>query len=263
MSTPAYYEKRISNHRLLVPADTNIPQRDNEKPLIVCFHGSGETCSPSWDDLAAQLVAETGCRVLLYDRGAGNLRAEIVAKEMWDFVVTGEIGDGLRGPYLLIAHSYGGAFARAFVQFEHTTRDRLSTKRSTMAVPQGHSRVMGLVLVETGQEGGLDASLDDSQINDTIMGERPVCVVRGNSLIGKWKDLEDRERALDSAEAESGAQRDALVALRRMLELMDGEDERLKKRQLGLSRRTADEDLPILQTPLQFGEATVEERNGS
>ncbi|KAI0158352.1 Alpha/Beta hydrolase protein [Xylariaceae sp. FL1272] len=220
MSTPAYHEKRISTHRLL--------------PLVICFHGSGETCIPSWNDLAAQLVTESGCRVLLYDRGPGNLKADVVAREMWDFVVSGgadESGDGgneLRGPWLLIAHSYGGAFSRAFVQVE-----------GQPAQP----RVMGLVLVETGQEGGLDDGVDDSQVNSMIMGERPVCVVRGNSLIGKWKELGDRERALASAGSEYGG-RDALVALREMLERMDKEDERLKKRQLGLSRKSRFVNLP-------------------
>ncbi|KAI1419882.1 Alpha/Beta hydrolase protein [Xylaria sp. FL1777] len=248
--------------RLLLPNDatTGVIDTSEERvstPLVICFHGSGETCSPSWDALATKLVAEMRCRVLLYDRGPGNLRAADVAAEMWEYVsgaknrmIANESPrdesarrdhddkHDLRGPYLLIAHSYGGAFARAFVQHEH----EVSAHRKSRCVAE---RVVGLVLVETGQEGGLDAALDEWQIRGAVMGARPVCVVRGNSLLQKWRELEAKERA---AEAEMGAnveiqmrmrmRMQTLAAEREMLLRVDAEDERLKRRQLGLSRNS-------------------------
>ncbi|KAI1329687.1 Alpha/Beta hydrolase protein [Xylariaceae sp. FL0255] len=217
------------------------------KPLIMCFHGSGETCSPAWDDLATALVAETDCRVLLYDRGDGNQSADTVGEEMWEFLLPSSSSSSgtLRGPYLLIAHSYGGAFARVFLQREHEFGHR---GRNTNANTQGYQHnshnnsdnmrsdsdmIVGVVLVETGQEGGLDPALDERQIRTVVLGSRPLCVVRGNSLLGKW-------RALEEAEAqESGPSLSLnLVAQRRLLERVDAEDERLKRRQLGLSRNS-------------------------
>ncbi|KAI0457385.1 Alpha/Beta hydrolase protein [Xylaria acuta] len=244
---------RVSAPRLLLPDDAYTDNHDSSEgarsPLIICFHGSGETCSPAWDDLATKLVAETQCRVLLYNRELGNLRAADVAAQMWDYVRGAEaLGDGIRshdepklgGPYLLVAHSYGGAFARAFIQHERLL-SRVRHKKSSA------NRVLGLVLAETGQEGGLDPALDELQIRRTIMGDRPVCVIRGNSLIAKWKALEESGSAVNSSEAETGdiaARRQILAAEREMLLCVDAEDERLKRRQLGLSRNSRFVHLP-------------------
>ncbi|KAI0809934.1 hypothetical protein GGR55DRAFT_647359 [Xylaria sp. FL0064] len=231
--------------RLLLPADDNTTSTDLHtrvanvpKPLIICFHGSGETCSPTWDALATALVTTLRCRVLLYDRRPGSLRPAEVAAEMWDYVTattataiiankSGSVkceeneglvhnigaGDirtkhGLHGPYLLIAHSYGGAFARAFVQHEyeqgqeHLIRPwkEMEKKRKQKRKRKKKSgyRVLGLVLVETGQEGGLDPAVDERQIRETIMRTRPVCVIKGNSLLQKWSELEGKERDLDA-----------------------------------------------------------------
>ncbi|KAI0183772.1 hypothetical protein EV127DRAFT_256491 [Xylaria flabelliformis] len=231
--------------RLLLPDDASTDNHGSDEairsPLIICFHGSGETCSPTWDELATKLVTETRCRVLLYDRAPGNLLAADVAAQIWDYVCgTKNAADGIRehnehkldGPYLLIAHSYGGAFARAFVQHEHLLLRRWRKKSPS-------NQVLGLVLAETGQEGGLDPALDELQVRRTIMGSRPVCVIRGNSFIAKWKALEEGERAVNSAGTEeNAARRQMLAAEREMLLRVDAEDERLKRRQLGLSRKS-------------------------
>ncbi|TRX87795.1 hypothetical protein FHL15_011317 [Xylaria flabelliformis] len=231
--------------RLLLPDGASTDNHGSDeairRPLIICFHGSGETCSPTWDELATKLVAETRCRVLLYDRAPGNLLAADVAAQIWDYVRgTGNAADGIRGrdghkldgPYILIAHSYGGAFARAFIQHEH-----LFLRQRRKQSPS--NQVLGLVLAETGQEGGLDPALDELQVRRTIMGSRPVCVIRGNSFIAKWKALEEGERAVSSAGTEENApRRQMLVAEREMLLRVDAEDERLKRRQLGLSRKS-------------------------
>ncbi|KAI1737682.1 Alpha/Beta hydrolase protein [Xylaria scruposa] len=233
--------------RLLLPDDVSTDNYDSGKgvrnPLVICFHGSGETCSPTWDNLATKLVTEMRCRVLLYNREPGNLLAADVAAQMWDYVrgsedvaneITGRDEHNLDGPYILIAHSYGGAFARAFIQHEHQLlRQRRNNSPS--------NRVLGMVLAETGQEGGLDPALDELQIRRTIMGSRPVFVIRGNSFIGKWKALEENERVLNSSwyeTEETATQRQKLEAERDMLQRVDAEDERLKRRQLGLSRKS-------------------------
>ncbi|KAH8166804.1 hypothetical protein CIB48_g1445 [Xylaria polymorpha] len=239
--------------RLLLPDEASAVNNGSSEaarsPLIICFHGSGETCSPTWDGLVAKLVAETHCRVLLYNRGPGNLRAADVAAQMWDYVhgihnpedkTRRRDERKLDGPYLLIAHSYGGAFARAFIQHEHLLSRPRHGRGST-------SQVLGLVLAETGQEGGLDPALDELQISRTILGSRPVCVIRGNSLIAKWKALEESEGAVNSSNAETrdiAARRQMLAAEREMLLRMDAEDERLKRRQLGLSRKSRFVHLP-------------------
>ncbi|KAI8950563.1 Alpha/Beta hydrolase protein [Xylaria longipes] len=239
--------------RLLLPDDASTDNYGSgegvRSPLIICFHGSGETCSPAWDDLATKLVAETHCRVLLYNRGPGNLRAADVAAQMWNYVRGAEkVADAIRkrdehklgGPYLLVAHSYGGAFARAFVQHEHLLSQPRHKRNPA-------NRVLGLVLAETGQEGGLDPALDELQLRRTIMGSRPVCVIRGNSLIGKWMALEESERAVDSSKPKNegvATRRQMLAAERGMLLRVDAEDERLKRRQLGLSRKNRFVHLP-------------------
>ncbi|KAI0975490.1 Alpha/Beta hydrolase protein [Xylaria arbuscula] len=264
--------------RLLVPNNNNNNDDDDDdtsedihtsnersrKPLIICFHGSGETCSPSWDALATKLVTELRCRVLLYDRGPGNQQPADVAAQVWEYVTRtsdqkktevemqhqnprDECGvthknrkhHDLDGPYLLIAHSYGGAFARAFVQHESIiSRRPWPWQREEES--GGDCQIFGLVLVETGQEGGLDAALDERQIREVVMGTRPVCVIRGNSLLHKWKGLEEKARAVGGVDGDDMAttqtMRQMLVAEREVLEHIDAEDERLKRRQLGLSR---------------------------
>ncbi|KAI1123886.1 Alpha/Beta hydrolase protein [Nemania abortiva] len=226
-------------------------------PLIICFHGSGETCSPNWDGLATRLRDETPCGVLLYNRAPGNQQPMEVAAQIWDFLHEADhrrsrhenIRDESasqseyrgKGPYLLVAHSYGGAFARAFVQ--HLHKFPQSQKRK-----YPNDRVMGLVLVETGQEGGLDPRLDEQQIRHKIMGNRPVCVIRGNTLIEKRRELEDREQTLNSP-SQAGTMNIAIKKQQLkeewdMYHRWDANDERLKRRQLGLSNKNDFVSLP-------------------
>ncbi len=222
-----------ANHRLLVPDSPGAADR----PLVICFHGSGESCSPSWDALAGLLLlllpagGGGGPRVLLYDRGpppgprpgcaTADLRAYLRRER-------------LAGPYVLVAHSYGGAFARTFLHLHrHGHRGRAGAGTGA-----GADAIAGMVLVETGQEGGLDPAVEAAQQAGCPLGARPLSVVRGNSLIAKWKALEEAE-----AEARAGAGADIgtdaslrLQTQREMLQRCDEEDERLKKRQLALSR---------------------------
>lgn len=173
-------------------------------PLVLCFHGSGEDCS-SWRPLASLLTSSH--RVLLYDRGAievGKAAASTAAAEMLAYLAE---SPNLSLPYILVAHSYGGAVAREFLE-------------------QALEQVVGVVLVETGQETAINTAVEEVQYSRKVLGDRPLSVIRGNSLIAKWKELERREE---------GGEVDG--AHRALLKMWDEEDVRLKKRQLALSRR--------------------------
>ncbi|KAI1378530.1 Alpha/beta hydrolase family-domain-containing protein [Hypoxylon crocopeplum] len=202
-------------HKLLLPdsATTEHSSRQ-DSPLIICFHGSGESCSPSWDALAHSLAAPPLClRVLLFERGPSNPRPAQATAELADYLLR----EGLAGPYVLVAHSYGGAFARLFLEDEELGR-----------------QVVGVVLVETGQEGGLDAEVEEGQYRRRILGSRPLSVVRGNSLMRMREELAAAEANLSSGEG-NGQKREGLRTRRQMLRVWDEADEALKKRQLDLA----------------------------
>ncbi|KAI1405439.1 Alpha/Beta hydrolase protein [Hypoxylon fuscum] len=204
-------------HQLLVPELAAAASEDEIakiSPLVICFHGSGESCSPSWDALAGMLTAAPHrLRVLLYDRGPLNPKPAVATADLRAYLKSG--GERTKGPYVLVAHSYGGAFARLFLE-------------------EARSEVAGLVLVETGQEGGLGTGVEERQYARRILGMRPLSVVRGNSLLRMQEEL---------AEAEAGAstdvEKESVGKRREMLELWDKKDQELKKRQLDLSRETA------------------------
>ncbi|OTA98710.1 hypothetical protein M426DRAFT_325775 [Hypoxylon sp. CI-4A] len=213
--------------KLLTPATNPDPASDDDdnpvlhRPLVICFHGSGESCSPSWDALAHMLTAPPyGLPVLLYDRGEGNPTPEASTRELTGFLEKEGLGGKGRGGFLLVAHSYGGAFARMFLEEVDD--------------------VVGLVLVETGQEGGLDKTVEERQYRRRVVGGRPLCVVRGNSLLRKWQELEVAEaEAKAGVGVGAGAGGEAVMAglkrRRAMLEMWDAADEELKKKQLGLA----------------------------
>lgn len=199
--------KRSSRVRLV---SSQSPDLSN--PPIICFHGSGETCA-GWSDLA-RLLTERPYRVLLYDRGPENPTPnEDTLSELM-----GNIHSvvGIESPFVLIAHSYGGAFAKEFLRL----------------YPQD---VAGMVLVETGQETGIDPAVEEGQYRRQVMGSKPLSVIRGNSFRDKFAHFEER---LDAAEDESQRQHIRNEPGFKMLEMMDKEDERLKKRQLQLSRNS-------------------------
>ncbi|KAK7906433.1 hypothetical protein PG985_016439 [Apiospora marii] len=187
------------SHKLLgAPADP-------EAPLIICFHGSGESCEPAWSELARLLSFKR--RVLLFERGSLNPKPPEATSQLLHFLKSSH----LPGPYILIAHSYGGAFARLFMH-------------------QAQGDVAGAVLVETGQEGGLDPKMAAAQLRKRVLGEKPLSVIRGNSFIAKKKVLEASERS-----ALTEGQNTALEIQRKLLQASDEEDERMKKAQLSLS----------------------------
>ncbi|KAK7757919.1 hypothetical protein SLS62_000297 [Diatrype stigma] len=243
MATSTTTAAPATEHKLLIPDDpprggatTTTTTANEQRPLVIFFHGSGgESCSPSWDALATLLASPPHrLRVLLYDRGPGNPKPEEATADLRAYLERAGlwVGAGGRrgrpGPYILIAHSYGGAFAREFIR------------------RCGASAVAGAVLVETGQEGGLDRRVEEEQRRRCVLGARPLSVVRGNSFLWKWRELEAAEAEAE-AEAEAGSGNgDGATAVaeleqrlrlqREMLQMSDEEDERLKKGQLAMSK---------------------------
>lgn len=180
---------------------------DSPSPLLICFHGSGDSCK-SWVPLAEELCKSY--RVLLWDRQQQNIQHSMAVDEMLGYLDTARLAP----PYVLIAHSYGGTFARLFLQ--KRVKD-----------------VAGMVLVETGQETELGDGIEQRQYEKQILGSRPLVVIRGNTLIGKWKEY---DKAFAAAGLEDAA-KSSLLAQKQLLEATDQEDERLKKAQLALSSR--------------------------
>ncbi|KAI1765456.1 Alpha/Beta hydrolase protein [Hypoxylon sp. FL1150] len=204
-------------HQLLVPEpfadgdDTTGPE--STSPLVICFHGSGESCAPSWDALTRGLAAHR-LRVLAFERGPDNPKPAQATADLLTYLRGG--GVATRPPYVLVAHSYGGAFARTFLEEAEGTH------------------VAGVVLVETGQEGGLAAGVEEVQYRRKVLGSRPLSVVRGNSLMGVEAQIRELEE-----KATTEVEREGVRGRREMLMAWEVEDERLKRRQLGLSRRGA------------------------
>ena len=201
-----------------------------KKPLLIAFHGSGDSLI-SWISFSrAVKTTFPELPFLLYSRaghggstGPANQSPTIAVNDLRLLLYR----LSLRPPYILVAHSYGGCIARTFLQ--HKPSD-----------------IAGLILVETGQERALPAEIEKAQIRECVLDEKPVAVIRGNSLMGKWKELEVMERAHEEdneAGTESSKQgvkestEDKFGRTREMLERWDREDEKLKKAQLGLSKR--------------------------
>ncbi|KAG5786902.1 hypothetical protein H9Q69_014026 [Fusarium xylarioides] len=174
-------------------------------PLIIFFHGSGDSCD-SWAALA-ELLHPAYYQLLLWDRQDPYVRTDIAISELLSFL------DSRDTPkqYVLIAHSYGGTFARLFLE----------------ARPH---QVAGIVLAETGAEPTIDAQLEQRQYDKKILGNKPLVVIRGNTL--KWKQLQYDQ----AIAAEQNLASPTLLMQKKLLDTTDKEDERLKKAQLQLSR---------------------------
>lgn len=173
-------------------------------PLIVCFHGSGDSCD-SWASLTDLLNVRY--RVLLWDRLDHGMKAELAVHDLLQKMDRLH----LQPPYLLIAHSYGGTFARLLLQ-------------------ERPDIVAGMVLAETGQETAIDSEVEKQQYEKQLLGNKPLVVIRGNTLIRKWEEFDEAVAAM------GGSLNPNLSAQKQLLDATDKEDERLKKAQLALSR---------------------------
>ncbi|KAF4343988.1 alpha beta hydrolase [Fusarium beomiforme] len=181
-----------------------VGNQDSSYPLVIFFHGSGDSCE-SWASLADLL--RPAYQVLLWDRQDPYIRTDKAISELLEFL------DGRELPkqYVLIAHSYGGTFARLFLE----------------ARPH---QIAGIVLAETGAEPTIDPQLEQRQYDKKILGNKPLVVIRGNTL--KWKQLQYDQ----AIAAEQNLASPTLLMQKELLDATDKEDERLKKAQLQLSR---------------------------
>ena len=212
-SRPPPTDRRHSRINLLTPPQSPIPN----SPLIVCLHGSNDSCMRSWLGLI-EVLYKSGHRVLLYDRPVQNhhhgtgadLKPHRAVSELCSYLYSME----LRGPFVFIAHSYGACIARLFLQ-------------------QKPKEVAGMILVETGQETALAPAVEEEQYRRQILGDAPLSVVRGN-VLRKKQD----EWVKAAAMAKTDNQRAQLEPQRLMLERWEAEDEKMKKRQLALSRHS-------------------------
>lgn len=188
---------------------------EHPSPLIVCFHGSGPSADAleGWEAFAEDLGRTF--RLLLLDRGDSTGTTQQSPEDSIRGLDSYLTENRLAPPYVLVAHSYGGCIARLFLA-------------------RHDADVAGLVLAETGQETSLDADLERRQYKrNGVLGKRPVSIIRANSLIWKWR--EHHEAAGRTAAGDEAAQA-VLAKETEFLKRVDLEDERLKKRQLGLSR---------------------------
>lgn len=202
-----------SNHETrkeggLPACEGNIP------PTVICFHGSGVDALSGWKEFIS--LAQSDYEVVLLDRGSTKVSLEDANSALLEHLRE----RCMDPPYILVAHSYGGAFAKMFLHQE----------------PRA---VAGMLLVETGQEGGLPGNVEQSLLSRSPLGNKPLSVIRGNSLIISWKNLQAAEVVADSESAKA-----ALKARRQILESCDIEDDRLKRAQLRLSENARYVRLP-------------------
>ena len=198
---PPLTERRNSRINLLTPPQTPIPNA----PLIICLHGSNDSCMRSWLSLI-EVLYKSGHRVLLYDRPTQNaqvgtgadLKPHRAVSELCSYLYSME----LRGPFVFIAHSYGGCIARLFLQ-------------------QKPKEVAGMVLVETGQETALAPAVEEEQYRRQMLGDKPLSVVRGN-VLRKKQD----EWVKAAAMAKTDNQRAQLEPQRLMLSRWEAETRR-------------------------------------
>ena len=193
----------IGTHKLYVSISG--PIRKPGDPLLIVFPGAHAACV-TWELVSSLL--QNIVRVLLYDR-SGLGRSERGPNRDTGPRSADELSMLLKavdmsGPYILVAHSYGGCVAREFLNL--------------------HARdVIGMVLSETGTETKCRNA--EEQYRRQALGDGPLSVIRGDSAF--------RARPIQggSISDEQRRGRDG------MLEAMDKADEQLKREQLRLSRK--------------------------
>ena len=200
----------IGTHKLYVSAFG--PIRKPGDPLLIVFPGANAACE-SWEPVSS-LIQDT-VRVLLYDRsglghsenGPNRDTGPIAAEELSTLLKAID----LPGPYILVAHSYGGCVAREFLHLRG--RD-----------------IAGVVLSETGTE--TKCRYAEEQYRRQVLGDRPLSVIRGesafNARTGQDAGVLDEQRKT----------RDG------MLDAMGKADEKLKREQLKLSRNSRFRNVP-------------------
>lgn len=178
--------------------------KESKEAVILCFHGSGVEAGPDWRALASSLAGKH--LVVLFDRGSGNPSPTAHIRVVSDYLNR----NGLSGPLIIIAHSYGGLFAKRFLYMHR-------------------KKIAGMVLVETGK-GGQRSSEEATMLRQSWMGSVPLSVIRGNSLLTQWQSLEKTY-----ASVSNGQESNEVESKRKWLQMCDEEDEKFEKEQLDLS----------------------------
>lgn len=105
-----------------------------------------------------------------------------------------------------------------------------------------------MVMVETGQEATWDAKLQEKQEDNHVLDESPLVVIKGKSLRRKWKDLEKDEKSMkerhEKGERVSESEKARLMMMKNEMTKWEKEDERLKRKQLKMSKKNKFIDLP-------------------
>lgn len=200
----------IGTHKLYV--STSGPVRMPGDPLLIIFPGANAACK-SWEPVSSLL--QNTVRVLLYDRsglgrsdhGPNRDTGPIAADELSTLLKAVD----LPGPYVLVAHSYGGCVAREFLHLHA-------------------SDVVGMVLSETGTE--TKCRYAEEQYRRQVLGDCPLSVIRGDSAF-KARRGEDVSVSREQRRTRDG-----------MLEAMGMADEQLKREQLRLSRNSRFRNVP-------------------
>ena len=200
----------IGTHKLFV--STCGPVRMPGDPLLIVFPGANAACE-SWKPVSS-LLRDT-VRVLLYDR-SGLGRSEHGSNKDTGPTAADELSSLLKavdlpGPYVLVAHSYGGCVAREFLHLHATD-------------------VVGMVLSETGTE--TKCRYAEEQYRRHVLRDCPLSVIRGESAFSARRG-EDVTALDEQHRAREG-----------MLEAMGRADEQLKREQLKLSRNSRFRNVP-------------------
>ena len=200
----------IGSHKLHV--STSGPIRMPGDPLLIVFPGANAACE-SWEPVSS-LLHDT-VRVLLYDR-SGLGRSEHGPNKDTGTVAADELSMLLKaldlpGPFVLVAHSYGGCVAREFLHLHA-------------------GDVVGMVLSETGTE--TKCRYAEEQYQRQVLGDCALSVIRGESAF-----TARREEDVSMSDEQRRARDD-------MLEAMAKADEHLKREQLRLSKNSKFRNVP-------------------
>lgn len=204
----------IGTHSLFVSVSG--PPRHPTQPIIVIFPGSNAACY-SWQPIATEI--QDFARALLYDRAGLGQSETGPNRDSGAVAAASELTSLLRaidvpGPYILVAHSYGGCVAREFLQLHS-------------------NEIVGMVLSETGTE--TKCQYAEEQYRRRILGDSPLSVIRGESAFcGRRREYEG---AGDAGLVQS-------LEHQKMMEAMEKMDEELKREQLLLSRKSKFRNVP-------------------
>ncbi|KAI9690616.1 MAG: hypothetical protein M1820_009973 [Bogoriella megaspora] len=191
-------------------------ERKTGDPVIIVFTGAGASLE-SWRDV--ERLINPIARVLLYDR-AGLGKSEPGPNPDTGAANAQELSQLLKaaaidGPYILVAHSYGGCIAREFLQ-RHL------------------GDVIGVVLSETGTE--TRCQYHEMQYRKRILDPYPLSVLRGADAI--------KIPVLESSDMQDSIAKRQHQQRQMMAEKVNEADERLKKEQLQLSSNHRFQNIP-------------------